>query len=216
LDTKQLKFDRAFGVEFTIIVVGVFVALAAETWWSEREERQFEREIREDMIVEFEANIRILDADIMENEEARNRIGMLDGLNDDALLALDDSNISEQLVPYLQWAGFDPEIGSIQAFIENGNVGAISDRQLRLLLSRWSGLLVKNRRVNLQAVDFQHIAVQPLIARASSDQVWSSSERRELRALLSHLLTLQGFVLDNQRELRVAATDILTFLRDEN
>lgn len=203
-------------MEFTIIVVGVFVALAAETWWSEREERQFEREIREDMIVEFEANIRILDADITENEEARNRIGMLDRLNDDALLALDDSNISEQLVPYLLWAGFDPEIGSIQAFIENGNVGAISDRQLRLLLSRWSGLLVKNRRVNLQAVDFQHIAVQPLVARASSDQVWSSGERRELRALLSYLLTLQGFVLDNQRELREAATDILTFLRDEH
>jgi hypothetical protein len=215
VDTKQLKFDRTFVVEFTIIVLGVFVALAAETWWSEREERQFEREIREDMIVEFEANIRILDADIAENEEARNRIGLLDSLNDDALLALDDSQISEQLVPYLQWAGFDPEIGSIQAFIENGNVGAISDRQLRLLLSRWSGLLVKNRRVNLQAVDFQHGAVQPLVARASSDQVWSSNERRELRALLSNLLTLQGFVLNNQRELRVAATDVLTFLRDE-
>jgi len=203
-------------VEFAIIVAGVFVALAAETWWSEREERQFEREIREDMIVEFEANIRILDADITENEEARNRIGMLDDLNDDALLALDDSNISEQLVPYLQWAGFDPEIGSIQAFIENGNVGAISDRQLRLLLSRWSGLLVKNRRVNLQAVDFQHIAVQPFVAHASSDQAWSRSERWELRALLSQLLTLQGFVLDNQRKLREAATDILTFLRAEN
>jgi hypothetical protein len=203
-------------VEFTIIVVGVFVALATETWWSEREERQFEREIREDMIVEFEANIRILNADIAENEEARNRIGMLDSLDDDALLALDDSKISEQLVPYLQWAGFDPEIGSIQAFIENGNVGAISDRQLRLLLSRWSGLVVKNRRVNLQAVDFQHVALQPLVARAGSDQVWSSSERRELRALLSYLLALQGFVLNNQRELREAATDILTFLRHEH
>lgn len=216
MDTKQLKFDRTFVVEFTIVVVGVFVALAAETWWSEREERQFEREIREDMIVEFEANIRILDADIAENEEARNRIGMLDSLDDDALLAIDDSKISEHLVPYLQWAGFDPEIGSIQAFIENGNVGAISDRQLRLLLSRWSGLLVKNRRINLQAVDFQHIAVQPFVARANSDHVWSNSERRELRALLSHLLALQGFVLINQRELREAATDILTFLRDEH
>jgi len=215
VDTKQLKFDRTLVVEFTIIVVGVFVALAAETWWSEREERQFEREIREDMIVEFEANIRILNADIAENEAARNRIGMLDSLSDDELLALDDSKISEQLVPYLEWAGFDPEIGSIQAFIENGNVGEISDRQLRLLLSRWSGLLVKNRRVNLQAVDFQHVAAQPLVARAGSDQVWSSDERRELRALLSYLLALQGFVLSNQRELLEAATDILTFLRDE-
>ena len=202
-------------MEFTVIVVGVFIALAAETWWSEREERRFEREIRADMIVEFESNIRILDADIAENEEANHRIGMLDSLDDDALLALDDNTISEQLVPYLQWAGFDPEMGSVQAFVESGNVGAFSDRQLRLLLARWSGLLVKNRRVNLQAVDFQHGTVLPVIARASSDLVWSSNERRELRVLLSHLLALHGFVLNNQRELRAAATDILTFLRDE-
>jgi len=209
-----LKIDRKLIVEFTVIVVGVFVALAAETWWSEREERQFEREIRADMIVEFESNILILDADIAENEEAYNRIGMLDGLDDDALLALDDNKISEQLVPYLQWAGFDPEMGSVQAFVESGNVGAFSDRQLRLLLARWSGLLVKNRRVNLQAVDFQHGTVLPVIARASADQVWSSDERHELRALLSHLLALHGYVLNNQRELRAAATDILAFLRD--
>lgn len=211
-----MKLDRKLVFEFTIIVVGVFVALAAESWWSEREERQFEREIREDMIVEFESNIRILDADIAENEEAGNLIGMLNALDDEALLTLDDNKLSEQVVPYLRWAGFDPEMGSVQAFVENGNVGAISDRQLRLLLARWSGLLVKNRRVNLQAVDFQHGAVLPFNARASSDQVWSSGERRELRALLSHLLALHGFVLNNQRELRAAATDILSFLRDEH
>lgn len=214
MSARQLKIDRKLIVEFTVIVVGVFVALAAETWWSEREERRFEREIRADMIVEFESNIQILDADIGENEEAYNRIGLLDSLDDDALLALDDNKISEQLVPYLQWAGFDPEMGSVQAFVESGNVGAFSDRQLRLLLARWSGLLVKNRRVNLQAVDFQHGTVLPVIARASADQVWSSHERRELRALLSHLLALHGYVLNNQRELRAAATDILIFLRD--
>ena len=83
-------------------------------------------------------------------------MGMLYGLDDDALLALDDTKLSEQLEPYLQWAGFDPEMGSVQAFVESGNVGAISDRQLRLLLARWAGLLEKRRRVNLQAVDFQH------------------------------------------------------------
>ena len=216
MSIKRPKIDRKLIVEFAVIAVGVFVAVAAESWWSEREERQYEREIREDMIVEFESNIRILDADIAENEGARGRMGMLYGLDDDALLALDDTKLSEQLEPYLQWAGFDPEMGSVQAFVESGNVGAISDRQLRLLLARWAGLLEKRRRVNLQAVDFQHHEVLPVIARASSDQVWSSSERRELRTLLSHLLALHGFVLNNQHELRVAATDILTFLRDEH
>ena len=99
---------------------GSLVALAAESWWSEREERRFEREIRDDMIVEFESNVRILDADIEENEKVRKHLGMLDGLADDALLALADNALSEQLAPYLTWAGFDPEMGSVQAFAESG------------------------------------------------------------------------------------------------
>ena len=216
MKAKQLKLDRKLVLEFTIIVVGVFVALAAESWWSEREDRQLEREIVEDMIVEFESNIRILNTDIAENVEAGKRIGMLNDLSDDQLLAIDDDVLIEQLGSYLTWAGFDPEMGSVQAFLESGNTGAFSERRLRLLLSRWSGLLVKNRRVNLQAVDFQHIALLPAVAEASSDLTWSSSERRELRNLFSHLLTLQGFVVNNQRELLSAAEDILAFLRDEH
>jgi hypothetical protein len=213
---KRPKLDRKLAAEFAVIVVGVFVALAAESWWSEREDRQYEREIREDMIVEFESNVRILDADIGENEEARKRLGMLEGLTDEALLALSDNELSGQLVPYLTWAGFDPEMGSVQALVESGNIGAISDRRLRQLLARWAGLLEKRRRINLQAVDFQHREVLPVIARASADRVWTSSERRELSTLLNHMLALHGFVLINQHELRAAATDILTFLRDEH
>jgi hypothetical protein len=216
MSNKRLKPGRKLMVEFVVIVTGVFIALAAESWWSERENRRIERELREDIIVEFESNIQILDADIAENEESRKRIGMLNGLSDEALLALDDSMLSEQFEPYLQWAGFDPEMGSIQAFVDSGNVGTISDRELRLLLSRWAGLLEKRRRVNLQAVDFQHREVLPAIARASSDRIWTINERRELRTLLGHLYTVHFFVLDNQLQLRQAAYDIQSFLREED
>jgi hypothetical protein len=212
----RIKVDRRLVVEFAVIVAGVFVALAAESWWSEREDRRFERELREDMVVEFESNLHILDADIAENEKAYKRIGMLEGISDDTLFALADSTLSEQFGPYMQWAGFDPEMGSVQAFIENGNIVAISDRELRQLLARRAGLLEKRRRINLQAVDFQHSHVTPAIASASGDGTWSTSERRELRTLLSHLLVLHGFVLRNQQELRQDAQDILIFLRDRS
>ena len=211
---RRPEINRKLVVEFVVIVAGVFVALAAESWWSEREDRQFERELREDMIVEFESNIRILDSDIAINEEARKRFALLDGLTDDALRALPDTVLTEQLGTYVTWAGFDPEMGSVQAFVESGNVGAISDRELRLLLAQWAGRLEKRRRVNLQAVEFQNHELLPVIARSGSDRLWSPVERRELRALLSNMLFLQGFVIANQEELRVAASDILVFLRD--
>ena len=212
MDVKKLGLTPKLAVEFVVIVAGVFVALAAESWWSEREDRQYEREIREDMIIEFQGNLRILDADIAINEDARKGIDVLVGISDDALFSLADAKLSQQLNPYLNWAGFDPEMGSVQAFVESGNIGAIGDRALRLLLARWAGLLEMRRRYNLQAVDFQHREIIPVLARASADGKWSTSERREMRTLLETFVALHGIVLDNQYQLREAANDILEFL----
>jgi hypothetical protein len=214
MDFKKLGLTPRLAVEFVVIVAGVFVALAAESWWSEREDRQYEREIREDMIIEFEANLRILDADIAINEEVRKGVDVLVDISDDALFALADTTLSQQLNPYLNWAGFDPEMGSVQAFVESGNIGAIGDRALRLLLARWAGLLEMRRRYNLQAVDFQHREIIPVLARASADGKWSTAERREMRTLLGTFISLHGIVLGNQYELREAARDILEFLGD--
>ena len=137
--------------EFLVVVVGVFVAVAAESWWSEREYRRFEREIREDMLVEFESNVHILDGDIAFNEEARKLIAALSGLSDEALFAIADSVLSKQFGSgILNTAGFDPELGSVQALVESGNLGAVGDRELRVRLSRWAGLLEQCRRKNFQ------------------------------------------------------------------
>ena len=65
------KGARTLFIEFLIIVIGVFIALAAESWWSEREDRLRESDIREDIVAEFAANIRILEADIAVNEGMR-------------------------------------------------------------------------------------------------------------------------------------------------
>lgn len=125
--------------EFIVIVIGVFVAVAAESWWSEREDRRIEREFREDMMAEFEANIRILEADLATNEGARPRFAILEGRSGEALKALTDEQITGMFYPYIDWAGFDPEMGTVQALVESGNLALVSDRELRLGLARWAG-----------------------------------------------------------------------------
>jgi hypothetical protein len=202
--------------EFMVVVVGVFVALATESWWSEREDRQFEREIREDMLVEFESNVRILDTDIAFNAGARELIGALSGLSDEELFAIPDTVLSEQFGSgNLVSAGFDPELGSVQALVESGNLGAVGDRDLRLRLSRWEGLLKQCRRKNIQSVDLEK-SVMPFIVRAGSDLRWSEVERRELRALLDNALDFFDIRVVCQHELRGAAKDILAFLHASN
>ena len=202
--------------EFVVVVVGVFVALAADSWWSEREDRRFEREIREDMLVEFESNVRILNADIDYNEEARELHAALSGLSDEALFAIPDAVLSKQFGSgTLNSAGFDPELGTVQALVESGNIGAVGDRELRLRLSRWEGLLEQCRRKNLQGVRLDK-SVMPLIVRAGSDLRWSQIERRELQAFLENTLDFFDIRVECQRELRRVAQDILAFLHESN
>ena len=127
--------------EFAVIVLGVFIAVAAESWWSEREDRGYERDLREDMIAEFEANLRILEADLAANDTARARIVSFVDLEESELLSMRSEELTEAIGGWLSLSGFDPEMGSAQALVESGNTGAIGDRQLRLLALlrvRWS------------------------------------------------------------------------------
>lgn len=202
--------------EFIVIVIGVFVALAAESWWSEREDRRIEREIREDIVAEFEANIRILEADLAANEGARPRMAILEGLSNEALMALTDEQMTGIFSPPFDWSGFDPAMGTVQALVESGNLAVVSDREMRLGLARWTGLLENNRRFNLQATQFQQRAVVPLFARAAADGRWSAGERRELQIHLSQFVNLFDTTVDNQRQLLATAQDIRAFLQQSD
>lgn len=200
--------------EFVVVLLGVFLALAAESWWSEREDRRFERELREDIFLEFEANVRILESDLAVNDTSNARMNLLNILSDQELLSRPDEELTAQLGGYLNWAGFDPEMGIVQALVESGNVGAVNDRTLRLHLSRWAGLLEEKRRFNLQAVDFQNQAVVPAVARVTADLRWTDAERREVRALFETLSQLQASVIMNQQRLLGTAREIQRYLED--
>ena len=202
--------------EFIVIVIGVFVALAAESWWSEREDRRIEREIREDIAAEFEANIRILKADLAENEGARPRMAILEGLSNEALMALTDEQMTGIAYPSINWAGFDPAMGTVQALVESGNLAVVSDRKVRLVLARWTGLLENNRRFNLQAIQVQQREVTPSFARAAADGRWSTGERRELQIQLNQFMSLFDTTVNNQRQLLATAQDIRVFLQESD
>jgi len=204
---------RLFG-DFVVVLLGVFLALAAESWWSERADRQFERELREDMLAEFDANLRILESDIAVNDTSQVRFSFLPSLTEEELAAVGDEELTQRLSGYLDWAGFDPEMGIVQALVESGNLGAVDDRPLRLLLSRWAGLLEEKRRFNLQTVDFQNMIVTPAVARAAADLRWTEAERREVRDLFESLSLLQEGVTMNQRRLRDTALEVQQYLED--
>jgi len=188
--------------------VGVFCALAAESWWSEREDRRFERELRDDILVEFQANLRILESDLATNDTSRAQVAELTILTEPELASQTSSAMTDKFGDYPDWAGFDPEMGIVQALVESGNVSQVSDRTLRLLLSQWAGLLEEKRRFNLQTVEFQNHQVVPVVARVTADLVWTEAERREVQSLYRAFALLQAGVIANQQRLRTTALAI--------
>jgi len=213
-DGRSPRTLRRGTAEFALIVFGVFVALAAESWWSERQDRRFERELRDDMVAEFETNIRILEADLAANDSSQARLSFFDEITDAELQSMPDEDLTTRFGGFANWSGFDPEMGIVQALVESGNVGAVEDRELRLLLSRWAGLLEEKRRFNLQAVDFQSHDVVPVLARVTGDRVWTDVERREVQTLYQVLSTLQRTVIGNQQRLHSTALEIRSYLED--
>jgi len=198
-----------------VIVLGVFIALAAESWWSQREDRRVEHEVLQDMLDEFDENVVILASDLAANDTALARMSFLDALGDPELQALSSEELIDRLGSSPVWQGFDPEMGTAQALVESGTVASITDRDLRLHLAKWSGLLEERRRFNLQAVSFQLDRLVPAIARASADRDWSETERRELQILYRTLSNLGTYVIENQRRLLATAEDIQRYLREQ-
>ena len=110
--------------------------------------------------------------------------------------------------------GSHPVMGIVQASRQSANLAVVSDREMRLGLARWVGLLESNRRFNLQAGQSEQREVVPFVARAAADGRWSAVERRELQIYLSLFLQLFDTTVDNQRQLLATARDILAFLQE--
>ncbi|MEL6950482.1 MAG: hypothetical protein AAGM16_10275 [Pseudomonadota bacterium] len=198
--------------EFFVIVIGVFVALAAESWWSEREDRQLERELRTDMIAEFAANISILEADIAANIDYMGRTRGLVEDEGDPIGTLPDAELLRRIDRSYEWAGFDPEMGAALALVDGGNINTIADRSLRLRMTRWSGQLIADKRYTLQTVAFGLQTLIPWIATAGNDGVVTAEEREMLRYLLSTNVFLQQIILDSQKRLLETARDVHAYL----
>ena len=209
--SRVARLGRMAG-EFLVIVVGVLVALVAESWWSERDERRYEAELRQDMLEEFRTNLEIVNADLEENAAVAALFNRFAEMGETELAAQPDSAFDFFASGDLTWAGFDPMMGSAQALVQSGNLGAIADRDLRLRLSTWSGLLDEKTRFTANAVAFQSQIVLPSAAGFGADLAWTPAERRELRSLIRTLRDRQQLVIENQLRLQASAEALVEYL----
>jgi hypothetical protein len=199
--------------EFTVIVIGVLVALVLESWWSEREERRFESEIRADLVDEFRQNLDILASDQEANARMQTKADAVLEATDTELFAIPAAELTSWADPgFYEWSLFDPYMGSAQALVQSGNLGVVSDRELRQRLSVWAGLLVEKERYGFMVTNTLFMQHFPLVAQIEADGIWSPDERREFRVILGQTTFLADLVRQNHERLQATAQDILDYL----
>ena len=195
--------------EFSVIVAGVLVALFAEAWWSERDSRQFEEELINDMADEFEVNVSILNTDLAENDKVIGHLDEIIAMSTEDLAVLTDDEVSKLFEPFgLLFFNFDPAIGISRALVQSGDLAAVESRGLRLALANWSALLEEKTRFGRNAHEMV-AQLAGVVAVAQSDGQWSQSERREVKFRVQYLRDLSGLVIDNQNKLRTLAVKIV-------
>jgi len=215
---KRFEIAGKLAVEFSVIVAGVLVALIVESWWSEREERQFERDLIEDMALEFEANITILEDDRAANRVLLDRMADLLAMPAETILALSDREFESILFVPVSLAVvsiFDPAMGITQALVRSGELPRIKDRPLRLHMANWSALLEEGERYSRNSVR-GIFELRAVIAESRSDGFWSAAERMELQYRMEFPQLLAELVLQNQSRLHVEASEITELLESRH
>lgn len=211
---KRYEVTGKLAAEFFVIVTGVLVALIAESWWSEREDRQFERDLIADMALEFEANVSILEEDMAENRVLVDRMAALVAIPTEELVALSDGEFESILFVPVSLAVvsiFDPAMGITNALVKSGELPRIKDRSLRLHMANWSALLEQGERYSRNSTQ-GIFELREAIAKSRSDGFWSAAERLELQNRMEFPQLLAELVLQNQDRLHVEAGKITELL----
>lgn len=138
--TKHIKQQNWFAVwvDFVIVVVGVFVGLQAQEWSNARADRNAERAALERLIVEYQQNLEILDAD---KEKSRKAAVATERLLE--MIALEtypaemNEDLAQTIMDCLQNAKFVPALGTTNSLVASGDLRLVGDPEVQRILTQW-------------------------------------------------------------------------------
>lgn len=128
----------AVGIEFVIVVVGVFVGLQAQDWSTGRAEQKAERAAIERLIVEYKSNLELLDADrekSLKTLAASERLLAMISPEPAAIVA--DQALAQMILDCLTNAKFVPTLGTTNSLVASGDLRLIGDPEIQRRLTQW-------------------------------------------------------------------------------
>jgi hypothetical protein len=142
MDTKNaltLNWKQA-ATEFILIVVGVSIALAADSWLAERDKAERTERLLNSLEAEWAADLKFMDANLKQVGQAMPAIRRLISAHENSPQELTAAEAAALLEQAWDWHLFLPSDGALNTILADG-VQNIEDASLRLAIGSWRGRL---------------------------------------------------------------------------
>lgn len=162
MENKTGKYFKYAIGEIVLVVIGILIALQINNWNIERIQRKNEIMILKDLQVEFLENLS--DAErVMEGNEniylAMTKIQNYSDREEYSYEAMDT------LMYYVfDWFDYTPKPGASNNLINSGNLNIISNKELRKLLTLWSGVAAELDDDEQVSVRYSQDIILPFLA----------------------------------------------------
>lgn len=172
MKTISDKYKRAAS-DILLIVVGVSIALAADSWLADRTEKARTNQLLEALEVEWTSDLELIDMYLDDYGQAMEGIIRMINAHKEGPSNLSTANAESILQQAYNWRTFNPSVGALNALLVDG-VQNIEDAPLRSAVASWHsvlGNLVAEQAAlrELGAVDEPRVATK--IAQDSSKAV---------------------------------------------
>lgn len=155
INELSLPWKKLFA-EFGVIVAGVLIALAVDSWYDRQQEHKRAKEYIQQLLIDFQETQRRLQGTISGDTETLERVnGVLNRAFQGPFPAADSLNLPTG------YNFFEPLTGTLKALIESGDLRLIRNDSIRFALIGFSTL----------------IDATETILRHSETLVWNSTER---------------------------------------
>jgi hypothetical protein len=181
-------------VEAAAIVVSILLAFAIDAWWAEKQEREVEHAALRALHGDFVASREQMALVLQSLERARLDFARFQAATSAELIEVDPDAIRPILSGLVKNHTFDPVTATLDALVNDGRLGLISDPQILRQLSKWQRELD-----NIEDIGFELRAESVLVRRAM--QVHGGPFMRWSRSLdgLDILRAADGDTLANLR-----------------
>lgn len=128
---------KTITVEAVAIVLSILMAFAIDAWWAEKKERDVEQVALLALRGDFTASREQLARVLLSLESARTDFARFQSVTDAELVEVDPDAIRKFLTALTKNHTFDPVTATLDALVNDGRLGLISDAHLLMQLSNW-------------------------------------------------------------------------------